>query len=123
MHLNTNSFLPETDELRHMARPSNATVIGISKSTLDKSITNSETLIDNYMLLRCDRRRNGGGVDCRNDLSYTQKNLFPNDIENVFFEIHLLKPKPITVGIVYRTPNQTNFFKTLNEHFAKLEIH
>ena len=123
MHLNINSFLPEIDELRHMARFSNATAIGISESMLDKSITNSETLIDNYILLRCDRKRNGGEVDCRNDLSYTQKNLFPNDIENVFFEIHLLKTKPTTVGMVYRPPNQTNFFKTLNGHFAKLEIH
>ena len=123
MHLNINSLLPKIDELRHMARLSNAAVIGICESKLDKSITNSEILIDNYDLLRCDRNRNGGGVACyiRNDLSYTQKNLFPNDIENVFFEIHLPKTKPITVGIVYRPPNQTNFIKTLNENFAKLD--
>ena len=123
MHLNINSLLPKIDELKHMARLSNAAVIGICESKLDKSITNSEILIDNYDLLRCDRNRNGGGVACyiRNDLSYTQKNLFPNDIENVFFEIHLPKTKPITVGIVYRPPNQTNFIKTLNENFAKLD--
>ena len=72
---------------------SNAAVIGICESKLDKSITNSEILIDNYDLPRCDRNRNGGEVACyiRNDLSYTQKNLFPNGIENVFFEIHLPK--------------------------------
>ena len=123
MHLNINSLLPKIDELRHMARLSNAAVIGICESKLDKSITNSEILIDNYDLLRCDRNRNGGGVACyiRNDLSYTQKNLFPNDIENIYFEIHLPKTKPITVGIVYRPPNQTNFIKTLNENFAKLD--
>ena len=124
MHLNINSLLPKIDELRHMARLSNAAVIGICEPKLDKSITNSEILIDNYDLLRCDRNRNGGGVACYyiiNDLSYTKKNLFPNDIENVFFEIHLPKTKPITVGIVYRPPNQTNFIKTLNENFAKLD--
>ena len=37
------------------------------------------------------------------------------------FEIHLPKTKPITVGIVYRPPNQTNFVKTLNENFAELD--
>ena len=123
MHLNINSLLPKIDELRHMARLSNAAVIGICESKLDKSITNSEILIDNYDLLRCDRNRNGGGVACYiwNDLSYTQKNLFPNDIENVFFEIHLPKAKPITVGIVYRPPNQTDFIKTFNENSAKLD--
>ena len=39
-----------------------------------------------------------------------------------FFVIHLPKTKPITVRIVYRPPNQTNFIKTLNENFAKLDI-
>ena len=84
---------------------------------------NSEILIDNYDLLCSDWNRNRGGVSCyiRNDLSYTQKNLFPNDIEKVFFEIHLPKTKPITVGIVYQPPNQTNFIKTINENFAKLD--
>ena len=101
MHLNINSLLPKIDELRHMARLSNAAVIGICESKLDKSITNSEILIDNYDLLRCDRNRNGGGVACyiRNDLSYMQKNLFPNDIENVFFEIHLPRTKLITLEL------------------------
>ena len=57
----------------------------------------------------------------RNNLNYTEKNLFPNDNENIFFKIHLSKTKPITFGIVYRPTNQTNFTKTLNESFAKLD--
>ena len=93
MYLNINCLLPKIDELRHMARLSNASVIGICQSKFDQSITNSEILIDKYDLLRCDWNRSGGGVACyiRNHLSYTQKNLFPNNIENVFFEIHLPK--------------------------------
>ena len=120
MHLNINCLLPKIDELSHMARLSNDAVIGICESKLDKSIINS----DNYDLLRCDRNRNRVGVACYyiiHDLSYTKKNLFPNDIENVFFEIHLPKTKPITVGIVYRPPNETNFIKTFNKKFAKLD--
>ena len=67
------------------------------------------------------KNRNGGGVACyiRNDLSYTQENLFPNDIEKIFFEIHLPKTKLITVGIIYRPPNQTNFIKALNEQLTR----
>ena len=86
-HLNINSLLPKIDELRHITRLSNAAVIGICESKLDKSISNSEILIDNYDILRCGRNRNGGGVACyiRHDVSYTQKDLFPNDIENVYF--------------------------------------
>ena len=93
MHLNINSLLPKIVELRYIARLSNAAVTGIYKSKLDKFITDSETLIDNYDLLHCDKNRNRGGIACyiRNDLSYAQNNLFPNDIENVFFEIHSQK--------------------------------
>ena len=54
MHLYINSLLPKIDELRHMAGLSNAAVIRITEIKLHKSITNSETLIDNYDLLRCD---------------------------------------------------------------------
>ena len=106
-----------------MARLSNAAVIGIFESKLDESITNSEILIVNYDLLRCDRNRKEGGVVCciRNDLSYAQKNLLPNDTENVFFEIYLPKTKSITVGTVYQPPNHFNFIKTLSEHFVKLD--
>ena len=106
-----------------MAKLSNSAVIGICESKLGKSITNSEILKDNYDLLCCDRNTNGGRVASYiiNDLSYTQKNLFPNDTENVFFEIHLPKTKSITVGIVYRPPNETNFIKTFNKKFAKLD--
>ena len=103
MHLNINSLPPKIDELR--------------------CIADSEILIDNYDLLHCDRNRNSAGVACyiRNDLSYTQKNLFPNDIENIFFGIHLPKTKPITVGIVCRPPDLTYFINTFTANFAKLD--
>ena len=119
---NIKSLLPKIDELRYITRPSNAAVIGIYESKLDKSITNSEIIIDNHVL-RCYQNSNGGGVACyiRKDSSYAQKNLFPNDIENIFFETHLPKSKPKTVGLVYQPQNQTNFIKTLDEKFVKLD--
>ena len=87
LHLNINSLLPKIDELRHIARLTNAAVIGISESKLDDSVSTSEIQIDEYDLLRCDRNRHGGGVACyiRNDLSYNVKSHFPKDIENIFF--------------------------------------
>ena len=102
---------------------SNADVIGITESKLYDCILDSEIQIDNYQILRCDRNRKGRGVACyvRNDLSYIEKNFFPEEIENIFFEILLLKTKPITVTIIYRRPNQNNFLQTLNEKFAKLD--
>ena len=123
LHLNVSSLLPKIDELRYIAKLSNAAVIGITESKLDDCILDSEIQIDNYQILRCNRNRKGRGVACyvRNDLSYIEKNFFPEEIENIFFEILLLKTKPITVRIIYRRPNQNNFLQTLSENFAKLD--
>ena len=91
---------------------------------VDESIFQSEIQIDNYDLLRCDRNRNGGGAACyiRSDINYVQKDLFPNVIENIFFEILLPKTSPITVGIMYRPPSQTNSLEILNMIFEKVDV-
>ena len=64
-----------------------------------------------------------GGVACyvRNNLSYIEKDFFPEKIENIFFEILLPKTKPITVRIIYGLLNQNNSLQTLNGNFAKLD--
>ena len=71
IHLNINSLLPKIDELRNIAKLSNAALIGISESKLDDSVLSSEKHIDNYNTPRYDRNIHGGGVVCyiRNDLS------------------------------------------------------
>ena len=123
IHLNVNSLLPKIDEIRYIAERTKAAVIGITESKLDESIFQSEIQIDKYDLLWCDRNRNGGGVACyiRSDISYVQKDFFPNVIENIFFEILLPKTSPITVGIMYRPPSQTNFLEILNMTFEKVD--
>ena len=110
-HLNVNSLLLKIDQLRNIAKLSNATVIGsyiISESKLDDSVLSSEIHIDNYNTLRCDRNRYGGGVVCyiRNALSYEIKSFFPPKIENIFFELLLPNTKPIVVRIIYRPRSQ-----------------
>ena len=124
IHLNVNSLLPKIDEIRYIAERTKAAVIGVTESKLNESIFQSEIQIDNYDLLRCDRNRNGGGVACyiRSDISYVQKDFFPNVIENIFFEILLPKTSPITVGIMYRPPSQTNFLEILNMTFEKVDV-
>ena len=123
LHLNVNSLLPKIDKLRYIAKLSKAAVIGITESKPDSCIFDSEILIDNYQMLRCDRNRKGWGIACyiRNDLNYIEKEFFPEEIKNIFFEMLLPKTKPTTVGIIYRPPNQNNILWTLNENFAKLD--
>ena len=114
IHLNVNSLLPKIDELRNIAKLSNAAVIGIRESKLDDSVFSSEIHFDNYNTLRCDRNKHGGGVVCyiRNDLSF--------DGKNVFFEILLPNTKPIVVGIIYQPHSQSEFLDIINTHFSKL---
>ena len=122
IHLIINSLLPKIEELRIIAKSTNATIIGISESKLDESVLGPEVEIDDYKILRCDRNRHGGGVACyiRNDLSYNVISVFPSEIESVFFEILLPNSKPITVGTIYRPPNQSNFLEVLNENMNKI---
>ena len=92
VHININSLLPKIDELRYIAKLSEAAVIGISESKLDDSVLSSEIQIENYDLIRSDRNRYSGGVACfiRNDLSYNTKSFLSSEIENIFIEIFYL---------------------------------
>ena len=106
-----------------MAYSSNAANIGVSESKLDESVLQSEIQINNYDLLRRDRNRNGGGVACyvRSDISYIQKQYFPEEIENIFFEILLPKTKLIVVWIIYSLPTENYFREILNKNFPSID--
>ena len=119
LHLNINSLLPKIDELRYIAKNSNATVIGVSESKLDNSVLNEEVNIEGYKILRSDRNRHGGGVACyiKNDITFTERENFSTDLENIFFDILLPKSKPILVGIIYRPPDQQMFLAKLTSAF------
>ena len=54
-------------------------------------------------------------------LSYNVLSVFPREIESVFFEFLLPNSKPITVGTIYRPPNQSNFLEVLSENMNKID--
>ena len=72
IHLNINNILPKIDEIRYIAKLTNATVIGLSETKLDNAVLSSELEIKGYDLVRSDRSRRGGGVACfvKNSISY-----------------------------------------------------
>ena len=65
----------------------------------------------------------GEGVTCymRNDLSCKIVSVFPPEIESVFFEILLPNSKPITLGKIYRPPNQSSFLEALNKNMNEID--
>ena len=116
IHLNINSLQPKIDELREIIKISSPTVIGITETKLDNSIDDSEISIDGYCAIRRDRNRKGGGVICyfTNKICCNTKNCISNEVENIFDELLIPKTKPITVGIVYKPPDQTRFLEILS---------
>ena len=83
----------EKDKICFIAQSANDPVTGITEFKPDESIFQTEIQIDNYDLLRYDRNRNGGGVACyiRSDISYVQKDVFPNVIEIFYVKCYCQK--------------------------------
>ena len=86
LHINVNSLLSKIDELRDIVGHIKPAILGITKLTLDGSVTNQKVNISGYSILRNDRNRNGGGVACyiRSDLCFNSRNIFSNSIEHIF---------------------------------------
>ena len=124
IHLNINSLLPKIDELIEVVKISNLTVIGITETKLDNSTGDSEISIDKNCAIRCDQNRKDGGVICyvTNKICYNNKSCISKQIENIFIELLIPKTKPITVGIVYKTPDQTRFLEILSDSLDSLNM-
>ena len=63
-----------------------------------------------------------GGVACyiKSDISYKLNSFLPNKIENITFDILMPHTKPITIGIIYRPPNQSKFLDIFEANLPKL---
>ena len=115
-------MLPKIEELRDIAKRTKAAVIGLWKSKLDSTVPDSEIYIENYEILPFHRNWYGGSVTCyiRSDISYKLNSLQPNEIENITFDILMPHTKPITVGIISRSRNQSKFIDIFEENLPKL---
>ena len=130
IHLNINSLLPKIDELQYIAKNSNVAVISISETKLDNTVYDSEVTTDGYNIAQSDRDRKGGGVACyirsnniRSNICFNLKTCFSNNIENIFIDLLSPKTKPITVGIIYKFPDQTRLLEQIITEFETLHLH
>ena len=66
-----------------MTKITNAAIIGIGETKLDKSILSSEIDIEGYALFRLDQSRRGGGVACyvKKSLAYNYRDNFCKNTE------------------------------------------
>lgn len=125
IHINARSLLNKLSELSIMASSSKSAIIAVSETWFDPSMTSAETSIDGYNLERRDRNRHGGGVCLyiRDDLTYNLRpDLCKPSQESIWVDILLQKTKPITVGCVYRPPDQSNFLDTFQDSLATVDL-
>ena len=84
-YLNINSILPKIEQLRSLLINWNISVLGITETKLDNTVSNEEVEIDGYNLIRSDRNRNGGGIACYVKTSITS-GFYPNTfLDSCFF--------------------------------------
>ena len=116
--MNINSLLPKIDDIHYIAKQSNASIIGISKSKLDSTILNSEVDIEN----KCLRTKGGVAYYIRKSLSYNHKSTFCGHAKTIFINIFLPKSKSILVAMLHWPPNKLEFIERLDNSLNKNNI-
>ena len=103
------------------AKNSNAAIIGITESKLDKPILDNEVKIDGYELKRADRNREDGDVVCyiRKDLPFNVRKKFSADLKSIFFDLLSLKSKQIHIIIIYGPFDLSSSLKKSMQPFQK----
>ena len=94
-----------------MTKTTDGSVVGVSETKLDNSISSSEIEIEGYDLWRLDWSRRVGGVACyvKKSLAYNYKHNFCKNKQHSFNDIFLPKIKPILVSILYRPHLEATF--------------
>ena len=54
------------------------------------------------------------------EVTYNLSSFLPNEIENTTFDILMPHTKPITIGVIYRPPNQSKFLDIFEVNLPKL---
>ena len=107
-----------------MTKTTDVSVVGISETKFDNSVSSGEFEIEGHNLLRFDRSWRGGGVACyvNKFLEHNYKHSFCKNTERILTNIFLPKTKPVLVSILYRPPDKNDFVKNLQETFTKCNI-
>ena len=71
---------------------------------------------DGYNLIRSDRNRKGEGIACyiKTSISFNYHRSLSEKFENILIDILSPKSKPITLGIIYRPPDQSSVIDDFN---------
>ena len=107
-----------------LAMKTNASIIAVSETWLDDSMTNTEINVPGYNIVRKDGDQYGGGVCIfvKDILPFNvRNNLEVDNPEAIWIGHFVKKTKPIVVGCVYRSPKKLNFLEEFKGVLSKIE--
>ena len=105
--VNITSLTKYIDELRILMIDKIPDVLAINETHLDSSIPDKTVKIQGYEIIRCDRKRDGGGVALyiRSNINFKDRQDLVNELEAVCVDIHKPNSKPFTIITCYRPPD------------------
>ena len=109
-HLNVSSLLKNIDEIRHLMNNNKIHILGLSETRLDDSVLDNEIRIDDYNIIRLDRKRTGGGIILYVHESVqfvTHHDFAVANLELLCIEILIPKQKPFMLVYWYRPPDSS----------------
>ncbi len=124
LHLNINSFHMKVDEIQMILDKKLFDIIMLNESKLDETIPTKFTDHINYISLRRDRTRNGGGIliFIRSEYKLNNVNIHLN-IECIYFSIKYNK-SILNFISCYKPPNENDqsFIDKIEEIFFKCDL-
>ena len=125
-HVNIDSLPSKTEELRFSLKNRTFDILAITESKCDNSILDSELYIEDYIIVRKDRNRNGGGVAMyiSSAISFKRLTQCENDTESICIHVTSTDTEPITICVLYRPPNSPAYvLHSINNMVGNIVTH
>ena len=124
MALNIFSLMPHLDELRIFVSEKKPHIIGITETKINSSIDNSDNEIDDYVVVRNNRNKYGGGVEMyiHKSVNYQlREDLIRLTIESISVQVKKGNYKPFIVTTFYRPPGKpVAYFNDIDTLFGTI---
>lgn len=122
-YANSRSILPKMDELHFLVMsPTPPTIIALTETWLDSSITASEVSLPGYRLIRRDRSRQGGGVAFYISDSVVTKGTYHHPTAELLSVIVDSPVGQLLLAVVYRPPGLDSDLSELASAFHSLSL-
>lgn len=125
-HINIRSLRNKVDEVKLLLQVCRFDVLAITETFLDRKISNQQIEIEDYKIIRRDRKAGSLGGGCliyiANHICSTRlKSLETSEIEGIWIRVSVNSTSFI-IGNIYRPPSDSSFFDTFHVMLEKVWV-